>query len=122
MTTQETADELVKMCRAGNFTKAYDELFAENAEAIEPEGLPDNRVKGLDNLREKSKGFAESVQEMHSMEVSNPIVAGQHFSCTMKMDITFKEQGRRKDEEVCVYETNSEGKIVKEQFFYPIPN
>jgi hypothetical protein len=37
----------------------------------------------------------------------------------MTNDVTFKEHGRSKIEEVCVYEVQS-GKIVKEQFFYPM--
>jgi hypothetical protein len=60
---------------------------------------------------------SEMVVEMHSGEVSDPIVAGSFFSLIIKNDITFKEQRRSKIEEVCVYEVKNE-KIVKEQFFY----
>lgn len=117
MKIQETANRLVELCRKNEHKQAYNELFAENAIAQEPGG---EDVKGLEALKAKSKQFEESVVEMHSMYVSDPIVCGTHFSVGMSMDVTFKEQGRRKDEEICVYETNAEGKIVKEQFFYPM--
>ncbi len=117
MNIKETANRLVELCRKGENTQAYEELFAENAMAQEPGG---EDVKGLDALKAKSKQFKESIVEMHSMEVSDPVVCGMHFSVGMSMDVTFKEHGRRKDEEICVYETNKEGKIIKEQFFYPM--
>ena len=49
--------------------------------------------------------------------VSDPVVAGDFFSCSMMVDLTTKEQGRNKMEEICVYEVQ-DGKIVKEQFFH----
>jgi hypothetical protein len=36
----------------------------------------------------------------------------------MSFDATFKGGGRTKMDEICVYEVK-DGKIVKEQFFYP---
>ncbi len=122
MKTEETAKRLVELCRQGKNNQAYDELFDPNAVAIEPEGYQGpSRVEGLDNLRKKSAQFAEMVEEMHSMEISDPIVADRFFSCTMDMDVTFKGMGRSKDAELCLYETNDEGKIIKEQFFFTPP-
>jgi len=117
MTVQEVANRLVELCRQGQNSQAYDEIFSDDAIALEPEGFPNREVKGLDALRAKSKQFGEMLEEMHSMEISDPIVADNFFSCTMKMDVTYKGQGRQKMEEVCVYEVK-DGKIVKEQFFF----
>jgi len=54
------------------------------------------------------------------LEISDPIVAENFFSCTMNLDVTYKGAPRSQTSEVCVYEVQ-EGKIVKEQFFYSMP-
>ncbi len=120
MTTQEIADRLVELSRQGKSEQAYKELFADDAVAIEPMG-PDGpgpvKTQGLDNLLAKSKEFEKSVIELHSSSASDPIVAGNHFACTMVLDATMKEMGRMKMEEICLYEVK-DGKIASEQFFY----
>lgn len=121
MTTQEIADQYVEFNRTGQNTKAFDELFADNAVSIEPKGAPTELTEGLDALRKKSEQFTSMVEEVHSMEVSEPIVADSFFSCTMKMDVTYKGMGRNQMEEVCLYQIK-DGKIISEQFFYtPVP-
>lgn len=121
MTTQEIANKYVEFNRTGQNTKAFDELFADNAVSIEPKGTPTELTEGLDALRKKSEQFASMVEEVHSMEVSDPIVADSFFSCTMKIDATYKGMGRNQMEEVCLYQIK-DGKIVSEQFFYtPAP-
>jgi hypothetical protein len=54
---------------------------------------------------------------MHSVEVSEPLVAGNWFSVVMTLDVTMKEYGRVTMREVCVYHVKDD-KIVQEQFFY----
>jgi limonene-1,2-epoxide hydrolase len=49
------------------------------------------------------------------MEVSDPIIAGNSFACTMKLDVTMKGRGHMVMTEICVYEVK-DGKIVLEQF------
>lgn len=119
MNTQEIANKLVEYCRTGQFQKCYEELYADNCVSIEPKGAMMEIAEGMESIHEKGKKWNEMVQEMHSAEVSDPIVAGSFFSLTMKNDVTFKEQGRMQLEEVCVYEVQN-GKVVKEQFFYPM--
>jgi len=52
------------------------------------------------------------------VKVEGPLVAGQHFAVTFKMDVTFKPDGRRFPmEEVGVYKV-VDGKVVYEEFFY----
>jgi len=119
MSTLKTAHRLVTLCRQGEFMKAYDELFDKDAVNIEPEGSPGETVtKGLDNLKKKSEQFSKDMEELHELEISEPIVSDDHFSCTMMLDATFKNYGRNKSSEVCVYEVSEDGKILKEQFFY----
>ena len=117
MTTQQIANRLVDLCRQGDFETVYRELYAPHCVSIEPKGSPMEVCEGLEAMAAKGKAWNESMQEFHGSSVGDPIVAGDHFSLTMIMEATFKEGGRQKMEEICVYEVNN-GKVVKEQFFY----
>ena len=114
---KEIADRLVALCREGQYETAQKELYAKDAVNLEPEGAPMPGVKGLDAIIEKGHQFGAGVEEIHSNFVSDPLIAGDHFSVSAIMDLTMKGMGRVKMEEVCVYEVK-DGKIVKEQFFY----
>ena len=120
MSTSEVANKLVNYCRQGQYNEAQAELYHDNAQSIEIAGMPGERVQGMEAIKAKGKQWEEMVEEMHSSEVSDPIVAGDFFSISMKNDVSFKGRGRMMIEEICVYEVQ-EGKIVKEQFFYPLP-
>lgn len=117
MTTQEIANRLVELCRQGDYTTVYQELYAPNCVSIEPKGAPNEVCNGLEEMAAKGKAWNESMLEFHGSSVGEPIVAEDHFSVTMMMDATFKDVGREKMNELCVYEVK-DGKIVKEQFFY----
>ena len=41
-------------------------------------------------MKEKAEKWNAIVEEMHGLEVSDPVVAGSSFACTMRMDITMK--------------------------------
>lgn len=123
MNTSQVARRLVELCRAGKFSQAQEELFAQDAASLEPPGAPSGplgSVKGMAAIREKGKAFDESCEKVHSITVSDPLVAGSFFSVTMGLDATFKGRGRSAMEEICVYEVR-DGKVVLEQFFYPLP-
>lgn len=117
MKTQEVANRLVDLCRKGDYETCYKELYSPDVWSIEPEGNPFGNVQGMEAIAIKGKKWNEMMEEFHGSEIGDPIVAGNHFSITMMYDATFKERGREKTEEICVYEVK-EGKIVKEQFFY----
>jgi hypothetical protein len=74
-------------------------------------------VVGMDAIKAKSVAFQAGVEAFHGAEISDPIVGGNSFAITWKMDATFKGKGRMTIEEVCVYQVK-DGKIVLEQFFY----
>jgi SnoaL-like protein len=121
MTTKQVANQLVEYCRQGQFEAATKELYADNIVSIEPDGTPDKEVKGIEGVIAKGQKFNDMVEEFHGMEVSDPIVADKFFSCSMKMDITFKGAPRTTMEEVCLYNVDN-GKIIREEFFYtPMP-
>lgn len=119
MTTSQVATRLVELCRRGTYEEAQKELYAPDAVSIEPEGTPDAVARGAAALAAKAKTFAESFI-VHGGSVSDPIVAGPFFACTMSLDATDRKSGQRLTmEEVCVYEVR-DGLIVREQFFYPV--
>lgn len=117
METKEIANRLVELCRTGQNIQAVQELYAQDIVSVEPKGAPVEVVEGLENVIKKSEQWFSMVEEFHGSEISEPVIAGNHFSCSMKMDVTLKGQGRSSMDEVCVYEVNN-GKIVKETFYY----
>ncbi len=120
MNTQQVANRLVELCRIGENMQAINELYANNIVSKEMPGVPNSIVSGKDAVTKKSEDWYASVEEFHGGEISDPIVAEDHFSCKMKMDCTFKEQGRMQIEELAVYQVTN-GKITEEQFFYTMP-
>ncbi len=120
MTTQEVANKLIEYCRTGRYDLAYKELYAENAVSIEMPGAGfTERAEGMAAIKEKGEKWNAMVQEFHGTEIEGPLVSGEHFSCIFKMDITMKGAPRTKDEEIALYQVK-DGKIVSEQFFYPV--
>lgn len=71
-------------------------------------------ANGMEEMAKKGQMWNAQIAEMHGAEVSDPIVAGNHFSCRMWNDISFKDGNRAHMDEICVYEVQ-DGKIVKEQ-------
>jgi hypothetical protein len=118
-TTQEVADQLVKMCREGKFREAVASLYAEDIVSMEagaPPGMS-RESKGLAAVKAKGEWW-QANHEVHSASVEGPLVAASHFTCTFKMDVTFKPENRRfQMEEVAVYRIEG-GKVVYEEFFY----
>ena len=119
MSTQEVANRWLEMCNQGQFLECVNELYADNIISKEMSGTPDDHVSGKQNVIEKSEKWLDSVQEFHGGNISDPVIAQNHFTCKMSFDVSFKESGRQLMEEVCVFEVN-DGKIIKEQFFYSI--
>lgn len=121
MTTKEVANKWAEYCRTGQWDKAQSELYAANCVSLEmkgAEGFPE-RVEGMEAITMKSQHWNQMVEKFHGVEIEGPIVAGDHFTASMKMDITMKGHPRKVDEELCVFRV-ADGKIVSEQFFYPL--
>ena len=122
MTTQEVADRLISLCREGKYDEVYKELYSPEIVSLEPEGAAWPEAKGFDQLAEKGKKWQEMLEEFIEGSISEPIVAGDHFSCVMKSKVKFKGAPEAIDmDEICVYKV-VDGKVVLEQFFYtPMP-
>jgi hypothetical protein len=117
MTTKEIAERLVELCRKGQFEAAQRELFSADAVNIEPYSTPDfpEETKGLDAILDKGRKFTALIEQVHAIEVSDPLVSTNAFACTMRLELTLKGQGRRSLLELCVYDVKN-GKIVSERF------
>ena len=118
MKTTEIASRLVSFCREAKWEAAQKELFAADAVSIEAEANPvfAKETKGLPAIIEKGHQFSAMVEKLHSLTVSDPVVAEQSFACMMGMDVTMKGQGRTQMGELCVYLVK-DGKIISEQFY-----
>ena len=113
-TINEIAARLSSLCEKQEFLQAYEELFSEHAESIDPmnNNVP---ITGLGALMERERQFLEKT-DIHGVKVAAPSFAGNYFCVTMSLDFTPKGGERQKVEELCVYKTEN-GKIVSQQFF-----
>ena len=119
MTTKAIAKQLVALCRKAQWETAQKKFYAKNAVSIEAEAMPGKprETEGLKAIITKGRNFTAMIEKMHSLKVSEPVVADAAFACTMSIDLTMKGQGRMKLTELCVYQVKK-GKIVSEQFYY----
>ena len=117
MSTESVAKQLISMCREGKNMEALELLYADDVVSTEHPNAPNPVTEGKAAVTQKSKDWYDNVEEFHGGEISDPIVAGEHFSCTMSFDVTFKKGGRIQMEEICVYHVVDD-KIAAEQFFY----
>ena len=118
MNIQEIANRFHQLSQEGKFDQIQNELYSPNAVSIEPpqaQGL--KSVQGLDAIKKKGEEWNSMIQEMHGAYSHAPVVAGNHFSVAMGVDVTMKGAGRTKMDEIAVYEVR-DGKITKEQFFF----
>ena len=89
MNTQAIAKRLVELCREGRYEEAQRELYVEDAQSIEPEGLPPGAlgsVQGLVAIYGKGRQFSAMVEPVHGGSVSEPVIAGNWFSIALAMD------------------------------------
>ncbi|MBX2932994.1 MAG: nuclear transport factor 2 family protein [Ferruginibacter sp.] len=117
MTTQEVANRFYEYMQQGAFDKIYSELYSKDATSDESPGSDWGTAKGMDEIFEKGKKWADTVQEMHGGTTGKPLVAGNYFTCYMTMDFTPKGGERTNMEEIGFYEVK-DGKIISEKFFY----
>ena len=118
MTTQELAAEFVGLCREGKWEECISKFYSPDIKSVEPEGSAWGTVQGLEAIAKKADEWHEMVEEFHSSEISDPIVAENFFSMAMKSKVTLKGMKEQINmDEICVYRVEN-GKVVNEQFFY----
>jgi hypothetical protein len=118
MSTNEIADRLVELCKQGKWEKAQKELFANDAVSIEPYATPafEKETKGLNAIIEKGQKFETMVEEMHGINVSEPIITNNTIAFKLTMEVTMKGRPKETWDELCVYQVK-DGKIISEQFY-----
>ncbi len=121
MSAKEIGQKLVAFCKEGKNLESINTLYAESIESIEaaePQQGGARVTKGIEGVRGKNQWWSEN-HEIHSASVSGPYPHGDdRFAVRFEYDITNKPSGMRiQMDEVGVF-TVSDGKIVKEEFFY----
>lgn len=114
MNIQDIAGEIVKLIREGKNKQAKDTFYADDIISIEGNGY---RLEGIEAIHQKSTDWMEQLLEVHSVLVSEPLVAADYFTISIKMDISYKNGRRTVLDEIAVYEVKDD-KIVFEQFFF----
>jgi hypothetical protein len=120
MTTQEVGKRYVTLCQQGKSDVCLDELYAKNAVSVEaapPPGM-DRMAKGLDAIKAKGKGWQAS-HIIHKAEVSGPFPNEDRFAVRFVFDVTDKPSGKRMTMDEVGLFTVENGKITREEFFYP---
>ncbi|MEM1166032.1 MAG: nuclear transport factor 2 family protein [Planctomycetota bacterium] len=122
MNTLEVGKTLVELCNAGEYEKAIQDLYADDAthiEVCEMPGMP-KVVTGKADLLASMQQWVEG-NEIHSGHTTGPFPHDDRFICLMTTEITPKAGpmagNRMKLEEACHY-TVTDGKISKVEFYY----
>ena len=121
MTTKEVAARFNALAQEEKWFEIQDELFAATSTSAEPHGSPyfkpSQYAEGKALVRKKGEDWVAKIEEFHSASTTEPVVGGNHFAVGRMFDITVKDFGRIKIEEIMMYKVK-DGQIVSEQFFY----
>lgn len=116
MTNLERAKDLYDMIGKGQLMDGYEKYYAENVVMQE---LGELERVGKEINREYELKFLSNVEGFHDMGIP-AMVSDEETGIVMIenwMDLTMKEYGRMKMEQVCVQQWQ-DGQIVKERFFH----
>ena len=113
---------LVEHCQSGREADLMQNHYAPDAVSIEAVDMPmgGREAKGLEAILAKGEWWTNA-HEVHSSEVEGPFVhGGNQFSVIFDIDVTNKESGERVQmREIGTYHVEN-GKIVREEFSYPV--
>lgn len=120
MTTLEVGNKLVALCREGKDAVVLDTLYAPDIVSVEAAEMPNmpKEQRGLAACHGKAKWFFDN-NEVHSVKVAGPFPHDNRFAVHFTYDITRKaDKSRVTMDEIALY-TVKNGKIIREEFFYP---
>jgi hypothetical protein len=117
--TTDIGKKYVALCKEGKNETILDELFTAATVSVEAGAPPgqDRVAKGLEAIRAKSRWWREN-HTVHKAEVSGPYPHDDRFAVRFVYDITHKPSNKRFSMDEVGLFTVSNGKIVKEEFFY----
>lgn len=114
MTTKQLATRMIALCAKKKFNEARHELFSTDVISMEADN---KKMKGLKALKKKHDQWISSMEKIHGLKISKPLINGNFFSVAYTWDVTYKGQARSGWKEIGVYEVK-EGKVVFEKYFY----
>lgn len=120
MSTFEIAKKYVELCKAHQNHVALETLFSKDVVSVEAAAMPGSpaELRGLGAVLEKGKQWMAN-HEVHSASVEGPWPHGNRFIVRFSYDVTNKPSGRRMQMDETALFTVEQGKIVREEFFYP---
>lgn len=116
----KTGAALAEHCRAGTEREGLKTLYHADCVSIEAlEGPNGRETKGRDAISGKHDWW-ESAFEEHMVTTKGPFFhAPNKFSLIFDMGVTERESGQRMQmSEVALYTVDTDGKVVREEFFY----
>ena len=119
MSTQDTANALVALWKAGQFAEAGETYWADDVVSIEPGGPPgmDPVSRGKTAARGKGEWWS-GAHETHGVTVEGPFLNGDQFVVRFTMDVTVRQSGQRMQLDETALYTIKDGKIAEERFFF----
>ncbi len=120
MTLTEIANELVAGCREHRERANLHVLYAPDAQSVEAADMGNGTtVTGIAAIEGKHDWW-EGSMTVHGGTVDGPFMHGQdRFAVIFNMDFTENASGKRSQmREVAIYHV-ADGKIAREEFFYP---
>ena len=119
MTVNEIAQDLVALCKAGDFATPGEKHWADDVVSVEAGGPPGMDPVSRGKAAAAAKGeWWNSAHTVKSVNVEGPWVNGDQFTVRFKMNVTVKETGQDMAmDEIALY-TVKGGKIAEERFFY----
>ena len=119
MGTMEIAQKMVELCRQGKNMEALETLFSDDVVSVEAVAMPgmEREAKGLAAVKAKGEWWVEN-HEVHSANVTGPWPHDDRFIVGFEYDVTNKPSGQRMQMNETGLYTVSNGKIVREEFFY----
>lgn len=115
MSVKERIEDVYNHIQNGTALEAFEKYYDEDVTMILEDGT---EVEGKDANRDRENEFFDSVEEFHGAGVVN-ITSNEDEEATAVeswMDVTFKESGRMKIEQVATQQWE-DGKIVRERFY-----
>jgi ketosteroid isomerase-like protein len=120
MSTFEIAKKYVELCSTHQDHLILETLFSPDIVSVEAAAMPGGpaEVRGVKAVSEKGKQWMAN-HEVHSAKVEGPWPHGNRFIVRFSFDATNKPSGKRFQMEEAALFTVENGKIVREEFFYP---
>ncbi len=120
-TTVALATKLVENCRSGKEMEGLDALYAPDAVSVEASAMPGaegRETNGVAAIKAKHDWWNNTF-EIHDAGVEGPFFHGpDRFGAIFEVDATNRETGERSQmRELAIYSV-SDGKIVREEFYY----